>query len=209
MLNRKKFVIQWRKFRLKRSCIFKVMNFWSLCLFLIFIWFFIWFLLIFSLLKSWKKGFSYLQVLKWRAGAPASWHVARRTTARVRHGAEAMWQSRGWPTRGAGGAQGTTTWQGATHPRESTWAPVWGATWQVGLADGGPTGIVGPSKVVGAIIYIDLSLPFLPCGTMSHTFLTCVARVDASELSEIHAKASIAGTAVHAIFIKACAAKRA
>ena len=38
--------------------------------------------------------------------------MARGTTARVRRGAEATWQSRGWPTRGAGGAQGAATWQG-------------------------------------------------------------------------------------------------
>ena len=30
MLKRKKFVIQWRKFGFKRSCIFKLMNFSSL-----------------------------------------------------------------------------------------------------------------------------------------------------------------------------------
>ena len=82
--------------------------------------------------------------------------MAHGTTAQVRRGAEATWQSRGWPTRGAGGAQGATTWQGAMHPRESTWAPVWGATWQVGLADGGPTGIVGPGKRVGAVTLISL-----------------------------------------------------
>ena len=40
--------------------------------------------------------------------------VARGTTARVRRGAEATWQSRGWPMRGAGGVQGTNTWQEAT-----------------------------------------------------------------------------------------------
>ena len=41
--------------------------------------------------------------LTWRAGPP-----------RVRRGAEATLQSRGWPTRGAGGAQGADTWQEAT-----------------------------------------------------------------------------------------------
>ena len=40
--------------------------------------------------------------------------MAHGTTARVRRGAEATWQSRGWPTRGAGGAQGADTWQEAT-----------------------------------------------------------------------------------------------
>ena len=50
--------------------------------------------------------------------------VARGTTARMRRGAEATWQSRGWPTRGAGGAQGTDTWQEATRVHGSTWPLV-------------------------------------------------------------------------------------
>ena len=37
---------------------------------------------------------------------------------------------------------------------------MWGATWQVGLADGGPTGIVGPGKRVGAVTQIILCLRF-------------------------------------------------
>ena len=61
---------------------------------------------------------------------PTGADVASGSSGELTRGAEATWQSRGWPTRGAGGAQGATTWQGATHPRESTWAPVWGATWQ-------------------------------------------------------------------------------
>ena len=40
--------------------------------------------------------------------------VARGTTARMRRGTEATWQGRGWPTRGASGAQGADTWQEAT-----------------------------------------------------------------------------------------------
>ena len=40
--------------------------------------------------------------------------MARGTTARVRHGTEATWKSRGWPMRSAGGAQGADTWQEAT-----------------------------------------------------------------------------------------------
>ena len=77
----------------------------------------------------------------------ASWRtdVARGTTGRVRRGAEATWQSRGWPTRGAGGTQGAATWQGATSPHGSTWAPG-GVPRGRGLADGGPTGVVGPGK---------------------------------------------------------------
>ena len=66
------------------------------------------------LLKKSQKG-GYLPAgddvasgARWRAD------VVRRTTARVRRGAKATWQSRGWPTRGAGGAQGADTWQEAT-----------------------------------------------------------------------------------------------
>ena len=67
----------------------------------------------FSLFKSRKRG-------KLTAGADvasgtgARADMARGTTARVRRGAEAMWQSSGWPTRGPGGAQGADTWQEAT-----------------------------------------------------------------------------------------------
>ena len=58
----------------------------------------------FSLLKSRKReillaGDDVASVPRWRAD------VARRTTAQVRRGDEATWQGRGWPTRGAGGAQ--------------------------------------------------------------------------------------------------------
>ena len=45
---------------------------------------------------------------RWRAD------VVRGATARMRRGTEAMWQGRGWPTRGPGGAQGADTWQEAT-----------------------------------------------------------------------------------------------
>ena len=48
------------------------------------------------------------------SGTSAQADVARGTTARERRGAEATWQSRGWPTRGVGGAQGADTWQEAT-----------------------------------------------------------------------------------------------
>ena len=40
--------------------------------------------------------------------------MTRGTTARVRRGAEATWQSRGWPTQSTRGAQGANTWQEAT-----------------------------------------------------------------------------------------------
>ena len=66
-------------------------------------------------------------MLTWREA-----DVARGTTARVRRGAEATWQSRRWPTRGVGGAQGANTSQKATRVHESTRTPVWGATWHEG-----------------------------------------------------------------------------
>ena len=52
LLKRKEFVIQWRKYGLKRSSAFRVMNFLSLCPFFDFYLIFISFLL----LKSRKKG---------------------------------------------------------------------------------------------------------------------------------------------------------
>ena len=42
----------------------------------------------------------YLQVMTWRAGVLARRHVARGTTAWVRRGAEATWQSHEWPAHG-------------------------------------------------------------------------------------------------------------
>ena len=85
--------------------------------------------------------------------------MTRGTTARMRRGAEATWHGRGWPTRGAGGAQGVDTWQEATRvhavhvdAREgATWQEATrvhavhvdareGATWRDRLAIEGPTG---------------------------------------------------------------------
>ena len=70
-------------------------------------------------------------------GTTARADVVCRTTARVRRDAEAMWQSRGWPTRGACGAQGANTWQEATriHADARVGRHV---AW--GLAGEGPTG---------------------------------------------------------------------
>ena len=126
----------------------------------------------------------------------------------MRRGSEATWQGRGWPTRGAGGAQGAATWQGATHPRESTWAPVWGAMWQVGLADGGPAGIVGLGKRVGAVTQLlytcaplfnrVFSQYFLRVGLCSHTFFCCRTCGSMGAVGSKR-KASIAWTRVHAI----------
>ena len=51
-----------------------------------------------------------------------------------------------WPARGAGGAD---VLHGPTR------MPVRGATWQVRMARGGPTGIVGPSNSGGAVTQLD------------------------------------------------------
>ena len=85
--------------------------------------------------------------------------MARRTTARVRHGAEATWQSRGWPTRGVGGAHGANTWQEATRVHESTRTPVWGATWHERVGIWRAHGLVGPGKIVGAVMRKRYSAP--------------------------------------------------
>ena len=141
-------------------------------------------------------------MVTWRAGLTTSWHVARGTTARVRRGAEVTWQSRGWPKRGAGGAQGAAMWQGATHPRESMWVPVWGATWQVRSADGGPMGIVGPGSELGALTQMRYCAPifnltslcfFFRVGLCSHMILMCRWRGDRTDVGSIR-RLSIAWT---------------
>ena len=69
----------------------------------------------------------------------AKWHadVVRGTTARMRRGSEATWQGRGWPTRGASGAQGADTWQEATRDHEDARE---GRHMAGGSAGEGPTG---------------------------------------------------------------------
>ena len=52
--------------------------------------------------------------------------VARWTTAWMRRGTKATWQSHGWPVRGVGGAQGADTWQEATRVHAKARE---GATW--------------------------------------------------------------------------------
>ena len=75
-------------------------------------------------------------------------NVARGTTARVRRGTEATWQSHRWPAQGAGGAQGADMWQGATR---FTRTLVRGATWQMGAGNWRAHGIVGRGNIVGAV----------------------------------------------------------
>ena len=61
--------------------------------------------------------------------------MAPGTIARMRRGTEATWQGRGWPTRGAGGAQGADTWQEATRvhadAREGRHVALGGGGWQL------------------------------------------------------------------------------
>ena len=66
------------------------------------------------LIKIAKKGGLLTAGADVASGTSAQADVAHRTTARMRRGTKATWQGRGWPTRGAGGAQGADTWQEAT-----------------------------------------------------------------------------------------------
>ena len=108
----------------------------------------------------------------------------------------------GWPARGTGGAD---AWQ------EATRTPVRGATWQVRMARGGPTGIVGPGNSGGggggnAIgntgsppIYTHFVPNFFPCGTMFPHGSYLAGRVAARQASDSvgpDRKASIAWTRV-------------
>ena len=59
--------------------------------------------------------------------------VARGSTAPLRRGAEATWQGACGPR----GAQ-VALMRGRSHTARSTWAPMWGATWQIGSHVEGP-----------------------------------------------------------------------
>ena len=71
--------------------------------------------------------------------------VARGSTAPLRRGAEATWQGACGPRE----AQMALTRGRRPHGR-STWAPVWGATWQEGSHVEGPR-VIGPGKYFGAV----------------------------------------------------------
>ena len=112
------------------------------------------------------------------SGITARADVARGTTAQVRRGAEATWQSRGWPTRGARGAQGPDTWQEATRVHGSTRTPVWGAMWQERVGIWSAHGLVGLGKKFGAVMQMRYRPPtfklnffrvFFRVGLCSHT----------------------------------------
>ena len=86
----------------------------------------------FFFIKITKKGYYLPAGADVASGTGWRADVARGTIALMRRGTEATWQGSGWPGRGAGGAEGANTWQWAMRPHGSTWAPVWGATWQEG-----------------------------------------------------------------------------
>ena len=105
--------------------------------------------------------------------------VALGTSAWMRRGTEATWQSHGRPARGAGGAD---AWQEAT--RTGPRGRPGGAPRGIGggFAYGGPTGIVGPGKKLGAVTQMRYRAPifkraefrhFSRVGLCSHTVLAC------------------------------------
>ena len=80
--------------------------------------------------------------------------MARGTTAWMRRSIEATWQSRGWPTQGAGGAQGADTWQEATRVHAGPRGRPCGAShgMGVGVCIWRPHGLVGPSNMIGPVM---------------------------------------------------------
>ena len=77
--------------------------------------------------------------------------VACGTTAWMRRGTEATWQGRGWPTRGAGGAQGVDTWQEDTRVHAGPRGHPCGAPHGRGVGIWRAHGLVGPGKMIGAV----------------------------------------------------------
>ena len=96
-----------------------------------------WFLYQYSLIKIAKRGYTLPAGADMASGPSWLDDVARGTTARMQRGAEATWQGRGWPTRGA---QGADTWQEATHVHAGPHGCPCGAPHARGSAGGGPTG---------------------------------------------------------------------
>ena len=156
-------------------------------------------------------------MLTWRAVQAASWHVARGITTRMRRSAEATWQGRGWPTRGAGGAQDADTWQEATRVHGSTRTPVWGATWQVRVGKWRAHGLVGPGKKLGAVTQMHYRAPpyltapfplfysvwdYVPTESLFGKWRGRIARVRFKQ------EPSIAWTRVHAIIHQSTCWKR-
>ena len=122
-------------------------------------------------------------------------------------GAEATWQSHGWPTRGAGGAQGADTWQEATRVHGSTRAPVWGATWHERVGIWRAHGLVGPGKKFGAVTQMCYCAPIFILTFFIYLFrvglcpayvLPFAGDVDAQRASDSVRTAEIAWTRVRA-----------
>ena len=159
MLKRKKFVIQWRKFGLKRSYTFKVMNFWSL-------WPFSHFYLIFKLIsisifsiKNRKKG--YLPV----GGDVASGPSDELTRGVQDHRADA---TRPWGhVAGPRVAHARRRWRtGRGHVAGGHACPRVHANARVGRHVAGRVGrwrahgLVGPCKIVGAVTRKRYTAPY-------------------------------------------------
>ena len=120
ILKRKEIVIQWRKFEIKRSCIFKFMNLWSFSLFQIFNLNFYW---IYALIKI-TKGVFFRGTRGWRGvqdqHAYATRHCGHVVGPHVAH-ARCKW--RGHVAGGHTGPRGRP-W-GAPHGRVG--AGIWRA----------------------------------------------------------------------------------
>ena len=71
--------------------------------------------------------------------------MASGTTAQMRCGTKATWQGRGWPTRGAGGAQSADTWH------KAMWLLVRAPHGIVGVGSWRAHGLGGPTNMIGAI----------------------------------------------------------
>ena len=95
--------------------------------------------------------------------------MAHGTTARMRRSSEVTWQGRGWPTRGARGARRGHVVKGHTTTRVHVGARM-GRHVEGGFAHGGPTGIVGPGKNLGAVTQMRYRAPIFKHGKF-HYFL--------------------------------------
>ena len=96
----------------------------------------------------------------------------------------------------------------------STWAPVWGTTWQAGKwrahGNSGPWLYVWGGNAISVyrpLIYRHICSFFLPCGTMFPHGLTCAGRVAAYRTSDAIRTVTIAWTRVHAIIKSITCAK--
>ena len=122
----------------------------------------------------------YQQALMWRARKPASRHMARETSARIRRGSEATWQGRGvphaerrklkaWP-RGEGPRDNAAPRGAPVRVPRGREVCIWRAHGTSGpwleFGGGNANALSRPN------IYSRQTLLFLPCETMSHTLLT-------------------------------------